>query len=100
MREVLAGEFCDQPRTAWMRNILERQPGGDTQDEDFLDAMLPSDARRWSKAGWTSTTRHDVAHVQFADGREVTVAVFTNNHAERKDLLQSLAQAAIESVVQ
>jgi hypothetical protein len=43
----------------------------------FLGEGLPGDARVWSKAGWSSRTRHDSAIVELADGTRFILVVMT-----------------------
>ena len=43
----------------------------------FLGEGLPGDARVWSKAGWSSTTRHDSAIVELAGGTRFVLVVMT-----------------------
>jgi beta-lactamase class A len=99
MRQIVAEKWSGVDSTVWMKTILERTPGGDLQDRDFAGAVLPPSARRWSKSGWTSTTRHDVVHVQLDDRRELTIAVFTNDHPNEPAILQSLAAAALSFAI-
>jgi hypothetical protein len=74
-----------------MLSLLSRKAGSkDGQVEGFLGELLPSEAKLWSKAGWTSTTRHDVACVELA-GQKKVYAVFTRSQVENPKLLQWLA---------
>lgn len=74
-----------------MLTLLSRKPGSkDGQVEGFLGELLPKEAKLWSKAGWTSTTRHDVACVEI-DGQKKVFAIFTRYKVEDSKLLQWLA---------
>ena len=44
-----------------------------------LKEMNLKGAKLWSKAGWTSTTRHDAAYIQTPDGLKFVLVVFTEN---------------------
>ena len=60
----------------------------DDQGHRFTALGLPSDAKLWSKAGFTSTTRHDAAYVELADGRKFVVVTFTTSHANERGIIQ------------
>jgi len=52
----------------------------------------------YSKAGWTSTVRHDAALIKLQDNREVLLVIMTKGLSEYPDLIPSLAQAVIASL--
>jgi hypothetical protein len=43
----------------------------------FFGEGLPGGARLWSKAGWTSETRHDAAYVELPEGPSFILVAFT-----------------------
>ena len=45
--------------------------------EGFFGEGLPPGSRLWSKAGWTSETRHDAAIVALPDGPRFILVAFT-----------------------
>jgi len=54
--------------------------------------------RLWSKAGWTSTTRHDVAYIEMPDGRKFVLATFTTDHALEREIIPTVARVVIEGL--
>ena len=61
---------------------MARDPRGhsdDPQDQvrGFFGEGLPEGARLWSKAGWTSETRHDAAYVELPEGPSFILVAFT-----------------------
>jgi hypothetical protein len=73
------------PGSAWMLDLLQRdfqrQPGyfdpeGD-QVTGFLAQGLPAQVQTWSKAGHTSTTRHDILFGENPDGSAFLLSVMT-----------------------
>src|SRR5919205_4070361 len=71
MMEIVTGKAANPARTAMMMELLKRDYTGTVSDNDdqghgFTGIALQGRAgfRLWSKAGWTSTTRHDVAYVE------------------------------------
>jgi hypothetical protein len=84
-----------------MLSLLRRRPGaeagrGDTQIEGFFGEGLPPGSRLWSKAGWTSETRHDAAIVALPDGPRFILVAFTEGRAQADNakLLPFLARRA------
>ena len=43
------------------------------QSRDFTSIALKPGTKLWSKAGWTSTVRHDAAYMELPDGRKFEV---------------------------
>ena len=50
---------------------------GENQVKEFIGEALPTDAKLWSKAGWTSEVRHDAAYVELPNGRKLILVIFT-----------------------
>jgi hypothetical protein len=57
-----------------------------------------TDARLWSKAGWTSKTRHDAAYIETADGLKFVIVVYTENHASEKEFIPAVAAKVLDSM--
>jgi beta-lactamase class A len=78
------GEAVSRRRSAAMMKLLSRpvpvKPSkGDLSGQvtGFLGEGLPKGAGLWSKAGWTSTVRHDAAIVRLPSGQRFILVVFT-----------------------
>lgn len=78
------GVAVNRRRSAAMMKLLarpipaKRQPANLAgQVSGFLGEGLPKGSRLWSKAGWTSTVKHDAAIVRLPSGREFIAVVFT-----------------------
>jgi len=75
-------------RSAGILRLLER-PIAEADDKrdpmnqvlGFLGQGLPAGARLWSKAGWTSSVRHDAAIVRLAGGVEFILMVMADDKA-------------------
>jgi len=59
-------------------------------------AGLSEGTKLWSKAGWTSTARHDAAYLELPDGRRLVVVTFTTNHARNRQLLPAIAKRVLD----
>jgi beta-lactamase class A len=103
MMEIVTGKVANPARTAMMMDLLKRDYSGTSGDADdqgrgFTGIALKGveGARLWSKAGWTSTTRHDVAYIELPDGRKFVVATFTTDHANEREIIPTVAHLVME----
>jgi hypothetical protein len=83
-----------------MMKLLERNPFGqktesDDQAHGFTGSALPPDSKLWSKAGWTSDTRHDAAYVELPDGWRFVLVTFTSGHGNDREIIPFLAKSLI-----
>lgn len=105
MMEIVTGKAANPARTAMMMDLLKRDYTGTSNDGDnqgvgFTGMALKgiNGARLWSKAGWTSTTRHDVAYIEMPDGRKFVLATFTTEHSNDREIIPTVARAVIEGL--
>jgi beta-lactamase class A len=96
MADIALGRHWDQPRVDWMKNLLSRiNPQDDFEKSDgqaraYIGRVIPAGTKLFSKAGWTSSTRHDSAWLVLPDGREVTLTIFTTK-AQNLQLVSYIA---------
>ena len=105
LMEIVTGKAANPARTAMMMDLLKRDYTGQSSDGDdqghgFTGIALKGidGARLWSKAGWTSTTRHDVAYVELPDGQKFVLATFTTEHANDREIIPTVARAVMEGL--
>src|SRR5689334_11050565 len=105
MMEIVTGKAANAARTAAMMELLKRDYTGTSSDNDdqghgFTGIALQGREgfRLWSKAGWTSTTRHDVAYVEMPDGGKFVLATFTTNHANDREIIPTVARIVIDGL--
>jgi beta-lactamase class A len=105
MMEIVTGKAATPERTAMMMDLLKRDYAGSSTDGDdqgvgFTGIALKgvTGARLWSKAGWTSTTRHDVAYIELPDGRKFVLATFTTEHANEREIIPTVARSVMEGL--
>jgi len=55
-------------------------------------------AKLWSKAGWTSKSRHDAAYIETPDGLKLVVVVFTENHANDHEPIPAIAAKVLKGL--
>ena len=80
--------------------LLERDPFATSKDSDnqargFTGMALSPGTKLWSKAGWTSTARHDAACVELPDGRKFVLVTFTTGHASEREIIPFVARCVI-----
>lgn len=104
LAEIALGRTNTPERTRRMMDLMKRDFAGAVKDPDdqahgftgiALKKLGLTDARLWSKAGWTSKTRHDAAYIETADGRRLVIAVFTENFAGERDIIPTVAARII-----
>ena len=105
LMEIVTGKIANAARTAAMMELLKREYTGTSSDTDdqgrgFTGLALQGREgfRLWSKAGWTSTTRHDVAYVEMPDGGKFVLATFTSNHSNDREIIPTVARVVIEGL--
>jgi hypothetical protein len=97
LRKAAAPIYCDELLKYMFRDRSQLRKEPDDQTHDYAGAGLPFDAKFWSKAGWTSTVRHDAVYTECGDKKFILVA-FTVNHAKDRDILRSLASRVAEKM--
>jgi len=102
---ISRGEAASRRRSAAMLKLMARPLPADKADPfnqvtGFLGDGLPAGARLWSKAGWTSQTRHDAAIVELAGGLRFILVACTSAPAlaADKSLLPYIAERVIAAL--
>jgi beta-lactamase class A len=101
LTEIVTGQAVSAKRCAEMMEILKRDPSpgaGNKNDQAhaYTAPALPPGAKLWSKAGWTSETRHDAAYVELPNGAKFILVTFTVDHANERNIIPALAKAVVE----
>lgn len=102
LTEIATGRAVTPERSRQMLTLLERRPfdpKAERQATDYTAPALPIGAKLWSKAGWTSETRHDAAYVELANGAKFVLVVFTVNHANEKGIIPTVAREVVAALV-
>ncbi|MGI8964557.1 MAG: serine hydrolase [Limisphaerales bacterium] len=103
LTEIVTNQAVSKKRCDEMKELLQRDPFSKTSDADgqgrgFTGSALPSGAKLWSKAGWTSETRHDAAYVELPTGTKFVLVTFTVNHANEREIIPAVAKTVIEEM--
>ena len=105
LSEIVTGKAVTAARSAQMMELLKRDyvgtsADGDDQGHGFTGIALRGmeGVRLWSKAGWTSTTRHDAAYLEMPDGSKFILVTFTTDHANERDIIPTVAKIVIDGI--
>jgi hypothetical protein len=93
--EMATDAAVSPTRSRQMLELMARKldvTGEGGQVKGFTGEGLPAGSKLWSKAGWTSTTRHDAALVELPDGKKFILVTFTVNHANDASILPFVAK--------
>ena len=108
LAEIATRTVVDAARCGEMLELLKRDPYAESSDPDdqargftgraMNGATGPelAEVRLWSKAGWTSTTRHDAAYIELPGGHRFVLVTFTVSRAKDKDIIPTIAHAVID----
>ena len=105
LMEIVTGKAATPDRVAQMMELLKRDSTGTSKDADdqahgFTGIALQglAGARLWSKAGWTSATRHDAAYVELPNGAKFVLVTFTTDHANEREIIPTVARVVIDGL--
>jgi len=104
LSEIVTGRAVNQTHSLQMMELLKRDFSGTSKDNDDQGhgftgiALQGSGAKLWSKAGWTSTTRHDAAYVELPNGVKFVLVTFTTDHANDREIIPTVAQVVIDGL--
>lgn len=103
LTEIVTGACVTQERCKEMMTLLSRDPAPKEKSPDnqagFTGPALPTGSKLWSKAGWTSSTRHDAAYVELPNGSKFVLVVFTVNHVTEKEIIRSIARVVVDGMM-
>ena len=105
LSEIVTSRAVNQARSVQMMDLLKRDFAGTSKDNDdqghgFTGIALQgmTGAKLWSKAGWTSTTRHDAAYIELPNGAKFVLVTFTVDHAIEREIIPTVAKVVIDGI--
>src|SRR5207253_5242116 len=105
LSEIVMGRAVNATRSLQMMELLKRDFSGASTDNDdqghgFTGIALQgmSGVKLWSKAGWTSTTRHDAAYIELPNGAKFVLVTFTVDHANEREIIPTVAHVVIDGI--
>jgi beta-lactamase class A len=105
LAEIVTSKAVTAARSAQMMELLKRDYTGTSTDNDdqghgFSGIALQgmTGVKLWSKAGWTSTTRHDAAYIELPNGAKFVLVTFTTDHANEREIIPTVARVVIDGM--
>ncbi|MGB3756980.1 MAG: serine hydrolase [Rivularia sp. (in: cyanobacteria)] len=108
LHAIVGGVAVSATRSQEMMDVMKRSLNPeelplDVEEDQvtgFLGGSLPQEAKIWSKAGWTSSVRHDAAYIEIPDKRPYLLVVFTEGkaNAQSREILPFVSGQFIEVV--
>lgn len=107
MAEIALRRFVNEARSDAMLGLMSRDWSKPSTDNDnqavgFTGKALIDNnvtgAKLWSKAGWTSKSRHDAAYIETPDGLKFVIVVFTENHANDREPIPQIAARVMKAM--
>src|SRR3989475_3529889 len=105
LAEIVTRQAVTPERSAQMMELLKRDYSGTSKDADdqahgFTGIALQGieGVRLWSKAGWTSTTRHDAAYLELPSGAKFVLVTFTTDHANEREIIPAVARVVLDGI--
>ena len=105
LAEIALLKCVSKASSQQMLELLDREPYiknhiPNEQATDFSLAGLPRGTRMWSKAGWTSSVRHDAILLELSNGNRYVIVTFTSGkeHARNHAIIPSLVKRIISEL--
>ena len=107
LAEIAVGKAVSIDRSQQMMALLKRDFKGASDDKDdqahgftaiALNDLKLTDAKLWSKAGWTSKARHDAAYIETPDNLKFVLVVFTENFANEPGIIPHIAEKILKDL--
>ncbi len=101
MYEIITDRAASPSRCRAMMSLLRRDPFTKSADADdqataFSGKLLPPGSQLYSKAGWTSSTRHDAAYITLPNGARYILVAFTVDNSSQADILPFVSSKIAE----
>jgi predicted amidohydrolase YtcJ len=99
--QIVRGEATSKEASRSMLRLMHRDPQSTSDDPDdqankFMGKSLPPGSDYYSKAGWTSSTRHDSAYIRLPNGAEYIAVVFTVDNSKQADIIPFVSRLIAE----
>lgn len=107
LAEIATRRFVNESRSNAMLDLMKRDWASTSKDPDsqavgftgkaLIDNKMAG-TKLWSKAGWTSRSRHDAAYIETPDGQKLVIVVFTENHANDRETIAGIAARVLKAL--
>jgi beta-lactamase class A len=86
------GPRAEARRTLLSRDFTVTSADPDDQRTAFTAQGLPSGAKLWSKAGWTTKVRHDSAYVELPTGEKLVWVILTQGVSSDRAVIPTVSR--------
>jgi hypothetical protein len=94
--KIVTPERCDAMLKLLHRNFEGPATNPDDQAHAFSSSALPPGSQYYSKAGWTSTTRHDAIFVELPNGVKYIAVIFTVDNAKNAAIIPFVSKLLVD----
>ncbi|HZH35608.1 MAG TPA: serine hydrolase [Pyrinomonadaceae bacterium] len=104
LAEIALGKSVSADHSREMMELLKRDQFKESKDTDSQDlgftglALKRQGVKLWSKAGWTSKSRHDAAYIETPEGGRFVLVTFTENFAAEREIIPTVARTVLEEL--
>jgi hypothetical protein len=105
LHSIIGGVAVTAGRSQSMMALLRRSLDAavlaatpENQVTGFLGGSLPTHAKLWSKAGWTSRVRHDAAYIELPGHSPYLLVVFTEGNSDNTALIPFISKHVLEAL--
>lgn len=107
LAEIALRKSVAPERSRMMLDLMKRDFSGTSEDKDnqahgftgiALNNLKLANAKLWSKAGWTSKSRHDAAYIETPEGLKFVLVVFTENNANEREIIPGIAERVLNGL--
>lgn len=107
LHSIVGGVAVSAVRSQAMMHLLLRslepadlEADPENQITGFLGEGLPKSAQIWSKAGWTSTVRHDAAYIELPAQHPYILVVFTEGPvtSQNHEILPFISHQILQAI--
>ncbi len=107
LTNIVSGRAVSTEKSKVMMELMRREPFKESEDKDdqsygytgiALRNLNLTGAKLFSKAGWTSNSRHDAAYVETPDGSKFVLVIFTDNHANERGIIPVITEKIIKNL--
>lgn len=107
LTNIVLGKAVTPEKSNLMMDLLKREPFSESEDTEnqsigytgiALKTLDLKGAKLYSKAGWTNTSRHDAAYVETPDGLKFVLVIFTENHANEREIIPLIAKKILKNL--
>lgn len=107
LANIVLGKAVSPESSRKMMDLMKRDAFAESEDKDnqasgFTGIALKNlglkNARLWSKAGWTSNSRHDAAYIEMPDGSKLVIVIFTEKHANEREIIPNIVEKLLKNL--